>query len=221
MTKDNGKFFVIEGTNGCGKSTQQKIIVEKLAEEGYKVQAQNEPTYDMPVGQLIREKYFSGERWCNSVLDNSLIAADRYEQTMQRTLPSLIKGVNIVQSRNIMSSIAIAYADNRNSDNPKNYMELAEYIWKKNLDSLTLLRPDAIFWIDVQTANISVRLDALGDVRDIHETEKTLLYSREGYQFAMGFLKARGFTIYQIDGDKSQEEVTNAIMDIIKPMLSN
>jgi dTMP kinase len=217
--KDKGKFFVLEGTNGCGKTTQQKILIDRITKEGYEVQEQSEPTHDMPIGELIRGTYFSGKRWCDKTLDNCLTAADRYEQTMRRTIPTLADGINIIQSRSVMSAIAIAYADNRNSDNPKNYMDLAEYIWNKNIDTYAQIRPDAIFWMDVQTANISVRLDALGDVRDIHETEKTILYSREGYQFAMGFLKARGFNIYQIDGDKTMEEVTNSIMDIMLPML--
>jgi dTMP kinase len=217
----NGKFFVLEGTNGCGKSTQQELITEALRKEGYNISMQNEPTHNSPIGQLLREHYYSGERWCDIALSNLLIAADRYEQTKRCTLPKLQGNINIIQSRNFMSSMSIAYADNRLGDNPKNPHDIANYIYEKNIDTIKILQPDAIFWIDTSVRRISKRINSLGEEhKDIYEDEKHLSYSREGYDYAANYLKSRGFKIYKINGDQTRKAITKDILDIIRPMLS-
>jgi len=49
-----GNFVVIEGINGSGKTTQIKLIQQKLLEEGIKVQINHEPT-DSLIGRAIRQ----------------------------------------------------------------------------------------------------------------------------------------------------------------------
>ena len=52
--KKRGKFIVIEGLDGCGKTTQVRLLAKKLKEQGKKVIETNEPTKG-PVGKLIRQ----------------------------------------------------------------------------------------------------------------------------------------------------------------------
>ena len=54
MTK--GKFIVIYGNNNSGKTTQAKLLVEKIKEQGLQVRYIKYPMYDLrPTGILINE----------------------------------------------------------------------------------------------------------------------------------------------------------------------
>jgi thymidylate kinase len=118
--------------------------------------------------------------------------------------------------------MSIAYADNCITENPKNITNLIDYIYSKNIDTVKILRPHAILWIDVDIANIRERIESLGEShKDIYESDSYLRYSRKGYEYSAHFLKDHGFDVYQINGNLSQGAVTQAILDIIIPMLES
>lgn len=59
-TKNPGKFFVLEGTDASGKTTQFKLLAEKLAESGYDVVTFDFPQYDQDSSFYVRE-YLAGK----------------------------------------------------------------------------------------------------------------------------------------------------------------
>ena len=60
MEKYSGKFIVIDGTDGSGKTTQLNILKEKLETEGYLVEVADFPQYNTKSAGLI-EEYLSGK----------------------------------------------------------------------------------------------------------------------------------------------------------------
>lgn len=48
-----GAMFALEGTDGVGKATQTKLLVDRLRKRGHKVLHYSFPRYDTPVGRLI------------------------------------------------------------------------------------------------------------------------------------------------------------------------
>lgn len=52
-----GKFIVLEGPEGGGKSTQAKLLAERIKKEGYAAFLTKEPTSDGIFGQLVRFIY--------------------------------------------------------------------------------------------------------------------------------------------------------------------
>lgn len=52
--------IVIEGTDGSGKQTQSKLLLESLKEHGFKCRLQSFPNYDSPSSSLVK-MYLSGE----------------------------------------------------------------------------------------------------------------------------------------------------------------
>jgi dTMP kinase len=57
-----GKFIAIEGSDGSGKETQQKYLIERLQKEGYQVSSYDFPQYETSffgktVGEMLSGKY--------------------------------------------------------------------------------------------------------------------------------------------------------------------
>jgi len=59
MTK-RGKLIVIEGTDGSGKTTQSKLLVEELEKQGHSVKTIDFPQYGKPSSKNV-EDYLAGK----------------------------------------------------------------------------------------------------------------------------------------------------------------
>lgn len=60
MDTENGLFLVIEGSDGSGKGTQFKLLVERLKAEGYDVATYDFPQYEQESSYFVR-KYLNGD----------------------------------------------------------------------------------------------------------------------------------------------------------------
>lgn len=56
-----GKFITIYGINNIGKSTQSKLLVERLNKEGYKAKYVKYPVYDLPPTGPFLNKVLRGD----------------------------------------------------------------------------------------------------------------------------------------------------------------
>lgn len=61
--KERGKFIVFYGINNLGKSTQAKLLVERLKKEGHKAEYLKYPIYNLkPTGPFINKVLRSGKK---------------------------------------------------------------------------------------------------------------------------------------------------------------
>jgi len=76
-----GKLIVTEGTDCSGKSTQIKLLIERLQKEGVKVITLDFPNYSTPTGRIVR-KYLDNEFGPANSVDSKIAsifyAEDRY-----------------------------------------------------------------------------------------------------------------------------------------------
>lgn len=77
-----GKLFVIDGTDGSGKQTQNERLIKRLDEEGIKYLKTSFPNYDSPSSSLVK-MYLSGEFGENAkevspYIASTFYAVDRY-----------------------------------------------------------------------------------------------------------------------------------------------
>lgn len=92
-----GKFIVIHGANNLGKSTQIKLLVEKMNQTGYPTEYIKYPIYDIePSGKLINDYLRNGNPFnLNPREIQTIYALNRtqFEPTLKTKLES---GINIV-----------------------------------------------------------------------------------------------------------------------------
>jgi dTMP kinase len=97
-------FVVLEGLDGCGKSTQAGILVGRLRAEGHDVVATREPGATA-AGAAIRAVVL-GEGALDPRTEALLIAADRAEHVAAVVRPALDRGAVVVSDRYVPSSLA-------------------------------------------------------------------------------------------------------------------
>jgi len=99
-----GAFVVLEGGDGCGKSTQAAILVARLREAGREVVATREPGAT-PAGKAIRSLVLDAGD-LDPRTEALLIAADRAEHVAGVVRPALERGAVVVSDRFVPSSLA-------------------------------------------------------------------------------------------------------------------
>lgn len=101
-----GFFIVFEGADGCGKSTQARLLSEYLEELGVNVLRTREPG-GCPVAEEIREIVLSkDEKKMEAVTEAMLYAAARAEHVRQVIKPALESGKLVICDRYLLSSLA-------------------------------------------------------------------------------------------------------------------
>jgi dTMP kinase len=102
MDMSKAKFIVIDGIDGCGKTTMISLMEKKLSEK-YSVFTTAEPSQG-PIGQVLRQ--FLKNNKVSANIDALLFAADRLWHIENEILPNLNKYDFILSDRYIVSSIA-------------------------------------------------------------------------------------------------------------------
>ena len=97
-------FVVLEGGDGCGKSTQAGLLVSRLQSLGRDVVGTREPGATA-VGAEIRALVLGGGD-LDPRAEALLIAADRAEHVAEVIRPALARGAVVVSDRYVPSSLA-------------------------------------------------------------------------------------------------------------------
>ena len=103
-----GVLVNLEGIDGCGKSTQSKLLLEKLEGEGEKVIILKEPT-KRPHGQKLWD-VLHGKRKATNEEIMELFVLDRIQHVEEKIQPALDDGTVILMDRYYYSSMAYQVA---------------------------------------------------------------------------------------------------------------
>ena len=144
----------LEGIDGCGKSTQSKLLQEKLEEEGEKVIILKEPT-KRPHGQKLWDM-LHGKRKATNEEILELFVLDRIQHVEEKIQPALDDGTVILMDRYYYSSMAYQVAGGID----------VEEIRKKHVFAP---KPDVVLIFDLP---VSVALERVKGHSDADEFEK-------------------------------------------------
>ncbi len=104
--KARGRFITLEGGEGAGKSTQQKLLAAWLREQGVTVVETREPG-GSPGAEQIRDLLVTGEagRW-DALTETLLHFAARRDHVIKTIEPALARGNWVVCDRFVDSTLA-------------------------------------------------------------------------------------------------------------------
>lgn len=112
MRRGAGVLISLEGCDGCGKSTQARLLCERLVDAGLPVGPAGEPGTVVRepggtrVGEAIRDVLLHDDLHPQSWTEALLYAAARAELVAQVLLPELERGRVLVLDRYVDSSLA-------------------------------------------------------------------------------------------------------------------
>lgn len=188
-----GFFVCVEGLDGCGKTTQTKLLVERLKKKGYDAVYTVEPSCG-EIGEFIRKYCLHGEKRVSSIVEALLFAADRFEHVEKAVVPALNEGKIVISDRYVYSSLAYQGAAG---------LDL-KWIEKINIHAV---RPDLAVFIDVEPETVIRRLKPKKSVMENLETQRKV---REVY---MKFVE-KG-ELVKVDGNRSKQEVADDVLAVV------
>lgn len=171
-----GKFIVLEGLDGAGKSTQIKLLSKYFEDQNKKVKKIHFPMYGHNQFSDIIIKFLKGDFGDINEVD-PLFVANIYAMDKYMYKEQLIKDLEendiVILDRYVFSNLAFQGAKIKDGKKRK---EIVEWIWKFEFDFLSLPYPDLMVFFDVPLDTIEERLniERVGDDRDYLDGEKDI-----------------------------------------------
>lgn len=176
-------FIVIEGLDGAGKSTQVKLIREKLKENGIESEYLHFPRFDAPLFGDLVARFLRGELGAlesvNPYLVALIYAGDRADasSTIEKWLR---EGKYVIVDRYVYSNIAYQCAKITESGERE---KLRNWIVDTEYNQYKIVEPDLSLFLDVPFKFTTKKLtenregedrEYLNGARDIHEESLSL-----------------------------------------------
>ena len=213
-----GKLIVIEGTDGSGKSTQFRLLTQRLENNHIQFQKLVFPQYSEPSSALIR-MYLGGEFGSkptdvNAYAASAFYAVDRYASYKKVWGDWYEQGGLVVSDRYTTSN-----AVHQTSKEPEETRgAFLKWLYEFEYDRLGLPRPDLILYLDVPTdftEKMMRRREADTNTQaDIHEQDMQYLATcRRAGKAAAEFY---GWTVIQCVRDGQMRSIEDIHEEIYR-----
>lgn len=189
----SGVFICVEGLDGCGKTTQTKLLVERLRRRSHDAVYTAEPSRGK-IGKFIKQYCLHGGKRVSNVVEALLFAADRLEHVEKEVVPALDAGKLVVSDRYVYSSLAYQGASGLS----------LEWIEKINEHAT---RPNLAIFIDVEPETVVKRLKPERSVME------NLATQREVQKVYMKFVEKGD--LVRIGGNRPEEDVAGDVLTLV------
>lgn len=216
-----GKLIVIEGTDGSGKSTQFRLMAQRLERENIAFRKLVFPRYAEESSALIR-MYLGGAFGSdpddvNAYAASAFYAVDRYASYKQDWGKWYEDGGLIFSDRYTTSNAVHQAA----KEKPENRAEFLQWLGEFEYDKLGLPKPDLVIYLDVPT-EFSEKLMRSREAQthtkaDIHEQNSSYLATcRETGRTAAAFYNWKVVNCVRDGEMRSIEDIHEEIYDLIR-----
>ncbi len=200
-----GKFITFEGCDGCGKSTQLRLLSEFLKESGVPHIFTREPGGGK-ISESIREILLNGKNTeMTDECEALLYAAARAQHLREIVEPALQAGKLVICDRYVDSSLAYqAYARGLG----------VEFVEKINAFALERYLPDLTVFIDLSPQDAFKRKNG-ADENDRLEQAGMAFHQKvyEGYQAIATEYPER---VKRVDGKKTPQGIFEEVVKLLK-----
>lgn len=211
-------FFVLEGLDGAGTTTQTQRLIQRFTVSAQPALATREPS-DGPIGVTIRQMLSkrigipTAEGGFKPMTRQTLalmFAADRLDHLAATVDPALEAGKVVISDRYYHSSLAY-----QGDVELVEGAERVDYDWVYSLNSRARV-PAMTFFLEIDVEESLRRLSQRGGARDIYETREKLERLVLRYDEVMTWLHSRGQPIMRLDAKRPVEDLHEEIWSTIE-----
>ena len=201
----HGLFITFEGPDGCGKTTQMKLLAEYLEKRGKEVVLTREPG-GKGLGEKVREILLNYDGEVSSNCESFLFLADRAQHIDTIIKPAIDKGVIVLCDRHTDSTVAYQ-GYGRQLD--------LEQIYQLNKIATNGIIPDITFILDI---DIDTSLQRIGKGRDRMENSGREFFERvrKGY---IEISEKEPQRVKLLQGNSPIKDIQNKISDYVQGLL--
>lgn len=197
MKNKKGLFITVEGCEGCGKSTQSKLLKQYLQDKGFTVVLTREPGGNI-VAEKIRDILLNPSFKITSLCELFLYEASRIQHLSDVIKPNLQKGNIVICDRFTDSTIA--------------YQGFGRKIDIKTIEKLNNvategIKPDLTLYLDIAPKTGIERAKIKNDFTDGDRIERETLKFHNNVR--KGFLTLAKMYPDRIKKIKNQDTIAN------------
>lgn len=215
-----GKLIVIEGLDGCGKTTQVGLLPERLKQKGIDSRLISFPNYEDPSSTLVR-MYLGGEFGnspdsVNAYAASLFYAVDRYASFKRHWSEYYNNGGVVISGRYVESN---AYHQMAKLPQDK-WEEYLEWLYETEYEKTAIPRPDAVIFLDmpveVSSAMVASRYSGDESKKDIHEKDRQYLENcRKAAKYAAQKCGWNVINCAENGKPRSIEDISDDILSVV------
>jgi len=207
-----GAFITFEGIDGCGKSTQLRLLASELRVRGLAVVNTREPG-GTPLGQKLRAALLDVQEQVDPLAELLVFAADRAQHVRTLLRPALAENKIVLSDR--YADATVAYQGSGRGFRPELIKELVQL-------ATDGLQPDLTLLFDLSVAESAVRTRKRFEAKhsDRLDSEDAAFHTRVRDAY-VDLAKINPGRVRLIDARGSVQETHQLVMGIVIPFLKD
>ena len=218
-----GKLIVFEGTDGAGKTTQTRLMTQRLEAEGVSFYEIDFPRYGNPFAQPA-ELYLQGRLGkhpgdVSAYAATTLYAIDRYA-SFKEDWGGFYQSGGLILANRYTTSNAVHQAAKLPAGDREEYLR---WLFDLEYRRLELPEPDLVIYLDLPT-ELSVQLlrqrqEATRTAADIHEQDE--VYLRQCRENAREIVRKLGWRTVDCSRHgavRTLEDIHGELWELVRPL---
>jgi dTMP kinase len=207
-----GAFITFEGIDGCGKSTQLRLLASELRVRGLDIVTTREPG-GTTLGKRLRAALLDVEEQVDPLAELLVFAADRAHHVRTLLSPALDSNRIVLSDR--YADATVAYQGAGRGFEPKLIQDIVQLATGGLMPDLTLL-----FDLSVAESAVRTRRRVASKNTDRLDIEDAEFHTRVRNAY-LEIAKAEPRRFRVIDARGSTQETHKTVMDIVMPFLKD
>jgi len=205
-----GAFITFEGIDGCGKSTQLRLLASELRVRGVEIVTTREPG-GTTLGKRLRAALLDVDEQVDPLAELLVFAADRAHHVRTLLLPALDANQIVLSDR--YADATVAYQGAGRGFEAKLIQDIVQLATGGLTPDLTLL-----FDLSVAESAVRTRRRVARKNTDRLDIEDAAFHTRVRNAY-LQIAKAEAHRFRVIDARNSTQETHRKVMDIVMPFL--